>query len=357
MMNRPLISVIVPVYNTAAYLDKCLESICGQTYNNLEILCVDDGSTDDSLSILHRWAERDRRIIIIHQKNAGLSAARNAALDRATGDFVTGVDSDDFIEPDAYEAVARAIDDEVDMVTFSVRLVDEADGKITLHPYWQHEYCGRQKVTEEHIRNTCVNFCGKVFRRSLVEEAHLRFPVGLLYEDILFYYEAMPRVTCAYFIRESFYNYLQRGSSIMHHDTRLRLRAFTHCQLLEQLFSHYRDNNLLPQWGSLYLWVFMYLYDRPVREVPRGKRGEIRRCFREMVRRQKMEQFFPRQYPVSHVLSDSGWRRLFFWRNRALKIYRFFGFPVLKIRQINEGVEFSLLGFKWQRKAGDISFS
>lgn len=356
MMNRPLISVIVPVYNTADYLDKCLGSICGQTYDNLEIFCVDDGSTDDSLSILRRWAEKDRRIIIIHQENAGLSAARNAALDRATGDFVTGVDSDDFIEPDAYEAVARAIDDEVDMVTFETILVNE-NGEKRIASYWQHVFSGKRTVTKDTIRKTNVAFWNKAFRRSLIEEFHIRFPNGLLYEDNVFFFEYIVHARYISFIKKGMYNYLHRSGSIMNNKETYALRAFTHCQILEIIFLHYREHKLLEQWGDLYLWVFTLLYDQPVLNIPHRRQREIRRCFREMVRRQKMEQFFPGRYPISHVLSDSGWRRLFFWRNRILKIYRLFGFPVLKVLQTDKGVEFSLLGFKWRGKAGDVSFS
>ena len=97
----PLISVIVPVYNVKDYLDECLESIVGQSYTHLEILVVDDGSTDGSGDLCDQWAKRDQRIRVIHQPNGGLSAARNAALDVMSGEMVTMVDSDDVLHPSA----------------------------------------------------------------------------------------------------------------------------------------------------------------------------------------------------------------------------------------------------------------
>ena len=99
----PLISVIVPVYNTAKYLDKCITSIINQTYANLEIILVDDGSTDDSPAMCDMWTEKDSRIKVIHKQNGGASSARNAGLDIMSGELVGFIDSDDYIAPDMYE--------------------------------------------------------------------------------------------------------------------------------------------------------------------------------------------------------------------------------------------------------------
>ena len=99
----PLISIIVPVYNVKDYVEKCLDSICGQSYTNLEIIVVDDGSTDGSGKICDAYASKDRRIKVIHRKNGGLSAARNEGLDAATGEFLGFVDSDDWIDLDMFK--------------------------------------------------------------------------------------------------------------------------------------------------------------------------------------------------------------------------------------------------------------
>ena len=103
--SKPLVSVIIPVYNVKNYLNQCLTSVLAQTYQNLEIILVDDGSTDGSREICDAYAFRDRRIMVLHQDNAGVSAARNWALDRCQGEYLTFVDADDYIEKDLVEVL------------------------------------------------------------------------------------------------------------------------------------------------------------------------------------------------------------------------------------------------------------
>ena len=108
-MTEPKISVIIPVYNTAPYLRHCLDSVIGQTHKNLEIILVDDGSADNSGPICDEYAARDNRIVVIHKENGGVYAARNTALNRATGDYIGFVDSDDWIAPQMYEVLLRLL--------------------------------------------------------------------------------------------------------------------------------------------------------------------------------------------------------------------------------------------------------
>ena len=108
-VKEALVSVIVPVYNVGAYLQQCLQSIASQSYAHLEVIVVDDGSTDDSGKIADEWASRDNRFRVVHQPNAGPSAARNTALDLATGSYIVFMDSDDFIAPQFIEVLYRLI--------------------------------------------------------------------------------------------------------------------------------------------------------------------------------------------------------------------------------------------------------
>ena len=122
-----LISVVVPIYNTESYLDKCIGSIVNQRYSNLEIILVDDGSTDNSLDICRKWERADRRIVVLHQENQGLSAARNTGIRTAKGKFIGLVDSDDYIAPDMYLRLYRAITDmnaDVAICSFAYRNED-----------------------------------------------------------------------------------------------------------------------------------------------------------------------------------------------------------------------------------------
>ena len=103
MPTQPLLSVIVPVYNAAPYLRRCLDSICGQTYPNLEIILIDDGSTDSSLEICKQYAAKDPRVRVLHQANKGLPATRNVGIEQSKGEFFTFVDSDDWVDTKCYQ--------------------------------------------------------------------------------------------------------------------------------------------------------------------------------------------------------------------------------------------------------------
>ena len=119
-----LLSVIVPVYNVEPFLDKCVQSIADQTYKELEIILVDDGSTDNSPKMCGLWSQKDNRIKVIHKKNGGLSSARNAGIDIAQGEVLSFVDSDDFIEPDMYETMITALQDSGKDIACCGRIVD-----------------------------------------------------------------------------------------------------------------------------------------------------------------------------------------------------------------------------------------
>ena len=125
MNEKKLISVIVPAYKTEKYIRQCVDSILNQTYKNLEIILVDDGSPDKCPEICDAYAKQDDRIIVIHQDNAGVSAARNKALDICRGDYISFVDSDDWLEPETYDSVMQAIHQHnVDVVLFAANVIE-----------------------------------------------------------------------------------------------------------------------------------------------------------------------------------------------------------------------------------------
>ena len=124
MTDLPLISVVVPVYRVEKYLDHCIQSIAAQTYPNLEILLVDDGSPDGSGAICDRWAEKDSRIRVFHKQNAGAGAARNTALDAAAGELIAFVDSDDYLQPNMYAHLYGLMKDGVDIAECVIGLTE-----------------------------------------------------------------------------------------------------------------------------------------------------------------------------------------------------------------------------------------
>ena len=124
-----LLSIIVPVYKAAKHLDRCVESIISQTYENLEVILVDDGSPDGSPVMCDSWAQKDPRIKVIHKPNGGVSSARNAAIDAATGDFIGFVDSDDWIENDVYELLMKSLNENGSDIAFCGYYVVEHSGE------------------------------------------------------------------------------------------------------------------------------------------------------------------------------------------------------------------------------------
>ena len=123
-MTNDLVSIIIPVYNVAPYLDRCIQSACTQTYKNIEIILIDDGSTDESGEKCDHWAEKDSRIVVVHQKNSGVSAARNTGLDIANGKYISFLDSDDEFIPYTIERALCNFTVDTDLVSFGYNIVN-----------------------------------------------------------------------------------------------------------------------------------------------------------------------------------------------------------------------------------------
>lgn len=214
-MNTPKISVIVPCYNVERWLEACLNSICAQSYTNLEIICVDDGSTDSTPDILRKFAEKDDRIRVITQPNAGLSCARNAALDAATGEWIAGVDSDDILYPGAYEAAVERMYDEVNAILLPTIRINETSEVIETPAYFKVPPVKAFKVTPQATLfiNSC--FWSKIWRRSVIEEAGIRFPAGLINEDEAFWHLSAPLLKGMSVVWQPCCGYRYRQGSIM----------------------------------------------------------------------------------------------------------------------------------------------
>lgn len=214
MLNScPLVSVIIPVYNPGKYLYHCLDSITGQTYQNLEIILIDDGSTDDSLQVCREYAEKDSRITVLHQGNSGVSAARNRGMDIAHGDFYSFIDSDDFLDTDTYEYLLTAWErEQTDIVcmeyfkTFPDR--EEAHCFKDKSRYGRKD---RKQAMKEQV--TGVPFCCvKLFSRQTVE--NLRFTVGLARgEDGQFACRAIHKASSVFYCDRPMLHYVQSEES------------------------------------------------------------------------------------------------------------------------------------------------
>lgn len=216
-MNKYRFSVIVPVYNVESYLDRCMESLL--TQENAEIILVDDGSTDRSGEICDRYAEKYPNVRVLHQKNAGLSAARNAGTAMAEGQYILFVDSDDYIEQDTCRQMQQTLmrHGEVDILAFNGWEETSSVKEMLRKPCEEPKKAlnGKQYLLEHfQKRNMNVEACLHAFRKEFLADNELRFKEGILHEDVEFTPRAFLKATKVLEMPNAFYHYIIRGNSI-----------------------------------------------------------------------------------------------------------------------------------------------
>lgn len=212
---KDLISVIVPVYNVEKYLNRCIESIVQQTYKNLEIILVDDGSPDNCPQICDEWAQKDPRIKVIHKKNGGLSDARNVGFQSACGKYICFVDSDDWIEVDFCEVLLSAIVEyDCDIAACGYRKTDVVKATRTDDGDMTVEILDSMQALQEliHERKIQQVVWNKMYKRAII---HTLFEVGKYHEDEFWTYQIIDQCTNMVIINYIGYNYFQRPDSIM----------------------------------------------------------------------------------------------------------------------------------------------
>lgn len=224
----PKISVIVPVYNSAAFLRPCVDSILAQTFSELELILVDDGSTDESPAICDAYANQDPRVISVHQVNAGAAAARNHGLDLATGTYITFVDSDDYIDPDMYEKM-MAVNTEYNCDLVICDCFKEFAAGRTLYTHelpggfydrerMKREYFPQLLMTKTVEYPVTISNCLLLTRREIIESQKIRYPEGIRFsEDLLFGAEIGYAASSFYYLKGyAPYHYRQNPSSVTH---------------------------------------------------------------------------------------------------------------------------------------------
>lgn len=210
------ISVVIPVYNVEKYLGRCLDSIINQTFEDLEIICIDDGSTDNSLLILRSYVNKDSRIIVVSQRNQGISAVRNKGIDMAKGEYISFIDSDDWIDTDFFEKLySSAVANNADIA---------AAGIIRLNKYRKRflvKYDKTETAVEPNIkfelcdvpdRNYVWN---KIYKLEKIRKNNLRFKEGVFYEDIIFTPQALYSLEKLVAVPQTFYYYWKTKNSIV----------------------------------------------------------------------------------------------------------------------------------------------
>lgn len=259
-----MISVIIPVYNVENYLEECLNSVQHQTYTNIEVILVNDGSTDNSKHICERYCKEDSRFQLLNQENQGLSAARNNGVAASTGEFIAFVDSDDIILPNYLETLIHYMTDEIDIVEsqFTVskeEFLDERFKELTILFEGNSEEA--VKIFPKHILN--VNAVTKLYRRSIVET--IPYIDGVIFEDVYCGIGMLKYIRKIIKIDYKGYYYRQHQASIMHRTfTPKNLDIFT---VSDQLIDLYSDREeLLPYIGSFLVHLATMHYQEYIRK-------------------------------------------------------------------------------------------
>lgn len=261
-----LVSVIVPIYNVEAYLERCVESILQQTYEHIEIILVDDGSPDRCGSMCEEYAKKDNRIKVLHKKNGGLSDARNAGLELAKGKYVLFVDSDDAIKSKLIEKCVEAAEEhESDMVIFDFTRVEDTLEEICT---MEIENSGTYTLKDEpRMLFGSPSAVNKLFRRDLFLKTGIRFPVGKYYEDLGTIPKLLLLADKIDYIKESYYDYMIRSGSIMT-AAKFEKNYADRTEMINGILEFYKENNAYEEFYSeLEYLTVMNGYFLPSREI------------------------------------------------------------------------------------------
>lgn len=246
-MCNEMISVIVPCYNLAGYTRKCVDSILKQTYKNIELIVIDDGSTDETPEILQEYADKDKRVVFVRQKNQGAGVAINYGISIAKGAYITFVDNDDWIEESMYEKLHTAlIKNSADMAVCNYNLVYEDHTK----------YCYSKMKNEsvnvyDDVYGYFMKYCAcpqpnnytwtRLYKAEIVRDSDVRFEYFPMGADTLFNFKLLPRVKRVAFVEEGLYNYVQRQNSSVYTAAKKHNIAQVYADGFEALANYYKE--------------------------------------------------------------------------------------------------------------------
>lgn len=321
-----LVSVIIPVYNVEKYLENSIDSVCAQSHRNLEIILVNDGSTDSSGELCDLAAEKDKRITVLHKHNGGVSAARNWGLDHAHGQYVSFMDSDDVYAPYAVEAllrVCREHDAEIAVGDYQDFKEDPVlfDKKPSSAPQVYHRREAlMQMIGKDHIKYTLVN--NKIYRADIFK--NLRFLEGKIHEDEDFMYQAIYQAEKIVDLHQTVYGYRSRPESITTSDySEKRMSVMEIARKRTEFFKAHGEDKLAVQFQWVYAMLLLQHYPRVKKDLKRpdlAKRilAEYRKTAPELLRspvlnrKKRMMVWFFRLVP-------SWYAPMMDWREKSIK--------------------------------------
>lgn len=275
------VSVIVPVYNVEKYIKRCLETLVQQTLEDIEIVIVNDGSTDQSKLIIEKYVKKyPLKIKYIEKQNGGLSSARNFGLRYAKGKYIAFLDSDDYVEKNMYEEMyKKAIQDKSDIVEcdfiweweLSNCAIKECNKNIKIKKDMRKNY----KNKKEMMRKPRVVAWNKLIKRKIIEENNITFPEGLIYEDLEFFFKLIPFVNKISYINKYFVHYMQRVDSISNTQTEKNADIF---KILDNIIEFYKKNELYDKYKKELKYMSLrILFGSSMKRILKIKNRKVRR--------------------------------------------------------------------------------
>jgi len=258
-MNLPAISIIVPVYKTEKYISRCLESLVNQTFRDIEIICVNDGSPDNAPAICEDYAKKDGRIVLLSQTNQGLSAARNTGLLHAHGEYIQFCDSDDFFDLTMCEKMYNVISStNVDIVVADVNLIYEGIPARDDESYYRSSFRGISTITDETFKKINVFAWNKIYKKNVLEKYGINFPYGLYYEDASFIFKYLMVSKTIYCIGEPLYNYVCHHGSVMEQTRNDKPDfAIDHIYVIRDVAHFLEIHGFQTKYANAFIWMVL----------------------------------------------------------------------------------------------------
>lgn len=243
MNNRPLVSVIVPVYNVEKYLSRCLDSLINQTLKNLEIICINDGSKDNSIKILEEYSQKDNRIIILNQDNAGLSAARNNGMNHAKGEYIGFVDSDDWVDLNFFEQLY------INVKKYNADIGVAGIKRVRSYKWKYHIKFEKEEVIQDinkkfqkcDVPDKCYPV-NKIYKLSELKKRNIYFEPNVYFEDRLFTAQVLINLKTLVTVPNTYYNYWTNPNSIVKTKSKKKLKDSQYTK--EKLMKYLKENNV-----------------------------------------------------------------------------------------------------------------
>lgn len=365
---NPELSVIVPVYNVAPYLRKCLDSILNQTFKNIEIIIVSDGPEEDN-KICAEYAAKDSRIIFIKDIGKGLGGARNAGIDIARGKYIAFVDSDDWLEPEYLEKMHSAMQSssKIDLVQCGTNIVFEGKTDLILkrndENYFAINQSGEFKLKNDFFGKINVGSWNKLYKKELIKKYNLRFPEKMCNEDAYFSWAYFSICQNVYFIPDKLYNYLRRNNSLMAltFNKSLGEKVLHHLQVGEMFYNFLQKNKLWNKrkdafWNAYIVcwWFICNNADEPTKEVGYAMAKKLLSNKKIPKNQHELQKIKTLSYSNFNSGNSSSWKEsICFCGLTFIKIfhktdtarYKLFGIlPIIKTIFSNQNKEIKFLG-------------